>query len=197
MKRTNYRQTLLSTLTIAMFTFSVYAAEPSDTINIDEVVVSGHRIEVARTSTPMSISVISHDEIRNQEETNILPVVAKITPSLFVSEIGVAGYALGNSTSGQVTIRGVGGSPNARVMMLVDGQPQYMGVFGHPLPNFHMASNVERVEVVRVPASLLYGIWIVQHIENRGFSWLCHEEVLRRCEFEPHPDGRTQGHFCI
>jgi len=149
--------TLLTTLAIAIFTSSNIVAASPDTIDIEEVVISGNRVEVARTSAPVSITLISHDEIRSQEETNILPVVAKITPSLFVSEIGVAGYALGNGTSGQITIRGVGGNPNARVMMLVDGQPQYMGVFGHPLPNFHMTSNVERVEVVRGPASLLYG----------------------------------------
>jgi iron complex outermembrane receptor protein len=156
MKRTTL-QMLLSALAISMFSYNADAAVSPDTINIDEVVVSGNRIEVLRTSTPLSISLLSQDEIRSQEEANILPVVAKTTPSLFVSEIGVAGYALGNGTSGQITIRGVGGSPNARVMMLVDGQPQYMGVFGHPLPNFHMTSNVERVEVVRGPASLLYG----------------------------------------
>jgi len=138
-------------------TLTASAAEPTDTININEVVISGNRVEVTKVSVPQSISVITSDEIRSQEEANILPVVARTTPSLFVSEIGVAGYALGNGTSGQISIRGVGGSPNARVMMLVDGQPQYMGVFGHPLPNFHMASNVERVEVVRGPASLLYG----------------------------------------
>jgi len=147
---------MLAAVLIAASSFT-FAGEPSDTININEVVVSGTRIEVGRNSLPQSITVVSNDEIESQEESNILPVVAKVTPSVFVSEIGVAGYALGNSTSGQITIRGVGGSPNARVMMLVDGQPQYMGVFGHPLPNFHMASNVERVEVVRGPASLLYG----------------------------------------
>lgn len=157
MKRILLRTYLLIFLIVVSAADSVFAVGTSDTINIDEVVVSGNRIEVARTNTPLSISVISQDVIGSQEESNILPVVAKTTPSLFVSEIGVAGYALGNSTSGQITIRGVGGSPNARVMMLVDGQPQYMGVFGHPLPNFHMASNVERVEVVRGPASLLYG----------------------------------------
>jgi iron complex outermembrane receptor protein len=135
----------------------IAAAQQSDTIRIDEVVISGNRIEVARTNSPVTVSVINNVQISSQEEANILPVVAKTTPGLFVSEIGVAGYALGNGTSGQITIRGVGGSPNARVMMMVDGQPQYMGVFGHPLPNFHMASNVERVEVVRGPASLLYG----------------------------------------
>jgi outer membrane cobalamin receptor len=135
----------------------ISAAQQSDTIRIDEVVISGNRIEVARANSPVTVSVINNIQISSQEEANILPVVAKATPGLFVSEIGVAGYALGNETSGQITIRGVGGSPNARVLMLVDGQPQYMGLFGHPLPNFHMASNVERVEIVRGPASLLYG----------------------------------------
>lgn len=135
----------------------ISAGQQSDTIRIDEVVISGNRIEVARTNSPVTVSVINSKLINSQEEANILPVVSKATPGLFVSEIGVAGYALGNGISGQISIRGVGGSPNARVMMLVDGQPQYMGVFGHPLPNFHMASNVERVEVVRGPASLLYG----------------------------------------
>jgi len=135
----------------------VAAMQQPDTILIDEVVVSGTRIEVARVHSPVTVSVVSNEQIRSQEEANILPVVARATPSLFVSEIGAGGYSLGKGTAGQVTIRGVGGSPNARVMMLVDGQPQYMGLFGHPLPNFHMASNVERVEVVRGPASLLYG----------------------------------------
>ena len=135
----------------------ISAGQQSDTIRIDEVVISGTRIEVARANSPVTVSVINSELISSQEEANILPVVAKATPGLFVSEIGVAGYALGNGTSGQITIRGVGGSPNTQVLMLVDGQPQYMGVFGHPLPNFHMASNVERVEVVRGPASLLYG----------------------------------------
>lgn len=150
-----------SAYTTLLILFIVYninmVAQQSDTIKIDEVVISGNRIEVARANSPVTVSVISSEKISNHEESNILPVVAKATPGLFVSEIGAAGYALGNGISGQVTIRGVGGSPNARVMMLVDGQPQYQGIFGHPLPNFHMASNVERVEIVRGPASLLYG----------------------------------------
>jgi outer membrane receptor protein involved in Fe transport len=146
-------------LQILLFSINgiISAGQGTDTIRIDEVVISGTRIEVARANSPVTVSVINSELISSQEEANILPVVAKATPGLFVSEIGVGGYALGNETSGQITIRGVGGAPNARVMMLVDGQPQYMGLFGHPMPNFHMASNVERVEVVRGPASLLYG----------------------------------------
>ncbi len=148
---------LFLTFLILGFSVSLLAVVQTDTININEVVISGTRVEVMRVNAPVSLSVISKEEIRSQEESNILPVISKITPSLFISEIGTAGYALGNGTSGQITIRGVGGAPNAQVLMLVDGQPQYMGIFGHPLPNFHVASNVERVEVIRGPASLLYG----------------------------------------
>ncbi len=159
MKRTYFIPEKFIILTGFMIFFAIgdAAAQQRDTILIDEVVVSGTRIEVARVHSPVTVSVVSSDQISSQEEANVLPVIARVTPSLFVSEIGVGGYSLGNSTAGQVTIRGVGGTPNARVMMLVDGQPQYMGLFGHPLPNFHMASNVERVEVVRGPASLFYG----------------------------------------
>jgi iron complex outermembrane receptor protein len=41
--------------------------------------------------------------------------------------------------------------------MLFDGQPQWAGVFGHSLPDTYVASDVERVEVIRGPGSLLYG----------------------------------------
>jgi iron complex outermembrane receptor protein len=41
--------------------------------------------------------------------------------------------------------------------VLIDGHPQYMGVMGHHMPDAYVASDVEKVEVVRGPASILYG----------------------------------------
>ncbi len=41
--------------------------------------------------------------------------------------------------------------------MLFDGQPQWAGIFGHSLPDTYVASDVERVEVIRGPGALLYG----------------------------------------
>jgi len=42
-------------------------------------------------------------------------------------------------------------------MVLIDGHPQYQGIFGHPLPDAYVASDVEKVEIIRGPASILYG----------------------------------------
>ena len=44
-----------------------------------------------------------------------------------------------------------------RVLVLIDGHPQYMGMMGHPLPDVYELAMAEKIEVVRGPASLLYG----------------------------------------
>lgn len=41
--------------------------------------------------------------------------------------------------------------------MLIDGHPQYMGLFGHPISDAYQSLMAERVEVLRGPASVLYG----------------------------------------
>jgi iron complex outermembrane receptor protein len=67
------------------------------------------------------------------------------------------GYGVSTGAAGGMTIRGIGGNPTAQVLMLIDGHPQYMGLMGHPLADSYQTLMAERVEVVRGPASVLYG----------------------------------------
>jgi len=43
------------------------------------------------------------------------------------------------------------------LMVLIDGQPQYNGIYGHPIADAYQTMLAERVEVWRGPASVLYG----------------------------------------
>ena len=43
------------------------------------------------------------------------------------------------------------------MLVLIDGHPQYQGVFGHGIADSYLTSMAERVEVLRGPASVLYG----------------------------------------
>ncbi len=146
---------------LLLFLFGMHglsAQSVKDTLSLDEVIVTGSRVEVSRRNMPVNVSVITAEEIDEIEESAVLPVVSRMVPSLFVSERGITGFGRdGASSAGNITIRGIGGNPNSEVLVLVDGQPQYMGIFGHPLPNSYVASDLERVEIIRGPASILYG----------------------------------------
>ncbi|MDX1286336.1 MAG: TonB-dependent receptor plug domain-containing protein, partial [Draconibacterium sp.] len=128
-----------------------------DTIKIDEVVVTGTPVKVSRNSVPMAVSVVNRSQIEETDESAILPVLNGRVPGLFVTERGVTGFGVARGSAGQISIRGIGGNPTTGVLMLIDGHPQFMGIMGHPLPDSYVASDVERVEVIRGPASILYG----------------------------------------
>jgi outer membrane receptor protein involved in Fe transport len=128
-----------------------------DTIAVDEVVVTGTRTEVNRKNMPINVSVISHDELNELNESVALNSISSRIPGVFVTERGVIGYSLGPNSAGQISIRGISGSPNSEVLVLIDGSPQYMGLFGHPFPNSYVSSDLEKVEVIKGPASILYG----------------------------------------
>lgn len=130
---------------------------PTDTIKIEQVVVTGNRVNVAKDNVPLTISTIDEESLLQSQETKILPLVSKKTPGVFVTERGVTGFGVSEGSAGQINIRGVGNHPNNQVLMLIDGHPQYMGIFGHPLPDNYITSDVEKVEIVRGPASILYG----------------------------------------
>jgi iron complex outermembrane receptor protein len=129
----------------------------ADTIQIDEIVVTGTPVKVNRNSVPMAVSVINQAQIEETGESALLPVLNGKVPGLFVTERGITGFGVATGSAGQISIRGIGGNPTTGVLMLIDGHPQFMGIMGHPLPDSYVSSDVERVEVIRGPASILYG----------------------------------------
>ena len=152
-------------LTVTVFSILLFGGETGaqlnfimDTIKIDEVVVTGSRVEVARRNVPLTVSTVDRTQIERSNESALFPVLSRRIPGMFVTERGVTGFGVGNGSAGQVSLRGVGGTaPNTQVLVLIDGHPQFQGLFGHPLPDAYVSSDVEKVEVIRGPASILYG----------------------------------------
>jgi outer membrane receptor protein involved in Fe transport len=128
-----------------------------DSVNLDDIIVTGSKIEISRKIVPLSVSQISRQDIENGGQINILPTLNTFAPGVFVTERNVLGFGVSTGGSGSISIRGVSGSPNTDVLVLIDGHPQYQGVFGHPLSDAYVASDVEKVEIIRGPASILYG----------------------------------------
>jgi len=122
-----------------------------------QVVVTANKLEMSKDRVSMNISVVTEKEIQQSSETNVLPVIGQYVPGLFVTEKGTSGFSLSAGSAGKVTIRGVGSGTSFPVLFLIDGQPQFMGIFGHAIPDSYTASDIEKVEVIKGPASIIYG----------------------------------------
>ncbi len=134
------------------------ATEPvKDSVKIDEVVVTGTKTSIQRNQIPLTVSVIQQSEIQENHESAILPLLSQQVPGLFVTQRGIMGFGVANGAAGQISIRGIGGQPTTQVLVLLNGNPQYMGIMGHPLADSYRSANIEKVEVIRGPASVLYG----------------------------------------
>lgn len=158
--KNNIQPLLISLLIIILssaFAHAQYYSITKDTIEIDEVVVTGTPVKVNRNNLPISVSVVDRNQIEQSNESALLPILNGRVPGLFVTERGVTGFGVASGAAGQISIRGIGGNPTTGVLTLIDGHPQFMGIMGHPLPDSYVASDVERVEVIRGPASILYG----------------------------------------
>ncbi len=147
-------------LAIAFFLFALSAQAQviivQDSV-LEEVVVTGSKTETLKKKVPFSVSQINRLQIENTGQINILPVLNNYVPGVFVTERNALGFGVATGGSGGINIRGVGGAPNTGVLVLIDGHPQYQGIFGHPLADAYVASDVQKVEVIRGPASMLYG----------------------------------------
>ncbi|MBL7132189.1 MAG: TonB-dependent receptor, partial [Candidatus Omnitrophica bacterium] len=118
------------------------------TFDLGEIVVTPTKTERTVGDLSLSVSVITKEVIEAstaQTATDILSIL----PGVFVHKTGPFGRT-------DVVIRGHG-SRGRRVMVLVDGKPEKMGLFGCTVTHSLPLDNVERIEVVRGPASVLYG----------------------------------------
>lgn len=123
-------------------------------IRLHEVPVTAP-LKTSPALLPLDVTQVTDEEINRSGETSLLPVLASKVAGLFATERGFAGYGVSGGSAGTVNIRGVG--QGNKVLFMIDGQPQWAGVFGHSLADTYVANGVERVEVVKGPSSLLYG----------------------------------------
>jgi len=131
-------------------------AQTADSLALEEVVVTGTRNAVDVRHLPMTVSVIGRETLTEQHQTSILPTAMQQVPGLFVTSRSMMGYGVSTGAAGGINLRGITGGAG-QLLVLIDGHPQYQGIYGHPIADSYQTMMADRIEVLRGPASVLYG----------------------------------------
>lgn len=154
----NYRLTAALVCAVVLSAQGVAEAENVDSVRaLDELVVTGTNNVVPQKLLPYTVSVVDSRQLEATGQTQVLSAISGMVPSLFVSQRSIFGFGVSNGGSGHIKLRGVGGDRASAVLMMVDGQPQFAGIYSHHIADFYDKEYVERVEVLRGPGSVLYG----------------------------------------
>lgn len=151
---------LILILTATAISFgTAHAVELNDTLqsgSIEEVVITGTRAATNIRHLSQTVNVIDRKAIEESNRLSLLPLLTEQVPGLFITQRGFAGYGVSGGSAGNISMRGLSGS-SSRFLVLIDGHPNYAGIYGHPIADSYQSRMTDRVEVVRGPASLLYG----------------------------------------
>lgn len=147
------RKKVLAALAM-MATMNAAAQQKTDTLS--NVVVTGTRNATDVRHLPMTLTVIDRQTLTENYRQNVLPTVMEQVPGMMITSRGMLGYGVSTGGTGGMMLRGIS-SGSGRMMVLVDGKPQYNGVYGHSIADSYQTLMAEKVEVLRGPASVLYG----------------------------------------
>lgn len=121
---------------------------------LDTVTVVGTRTETRVQDNPASVSVIEREQIEKRGADSVAELLRDV-PGVSVVDTAVAGMK-------RIRIRG---EQSNRVVILVDGQEMTdHSSFGAPF--LIDPSNIERIEVVRGPASVMHGAKAIGGVIN-------------------------------
>jgi len=138
---------VLSVSALTMLVSVLTNAWAQDSAGSTPIVVTGALIPVEREKIGNSLTVIDGDTIERQKQDYLLDVLRQV-PGLTVNRAGSFG------SMSQVRIRGAEGN---HVLVLIDGIEVMTESAGEFDFSSLLASNIERVEVLRGPQSGLYG----------------------------------------
>ncbi len=113
---------------------------------LPEVVVTAERLPRRVNEVAATVSVVEKDDI----------VIARTATDALATLPGVFVQRTGQFGRTDVDIRGMG-AQGTQIAVLVDGRPEKMSLFGCTITHTLPLNNVERIEVVRGPLSVLYG----------------------------------------
>lgn len=137
---------------------TAFAAEDLQEFALEDMVVTASRVPTQKVDTPADISVITKEEIADQNYASASDALRAI-PGVNVLGSGAKGSSMGQD---KILLNG-----DERVLVLVDGRRMNLGSSGNSSADWLPPINaIERIEVLKGGGSALYGTDAVGGVIN-------------------------------
>lgn len=161
-----------------------HATQQTTTVHTDEVVVSATKVDKELLDVPISVSTINSDNVQKSGARTIGDVL-KDVPGVELTSDGTQGLK-------RISIRG---EKTSGTLILIDGQRIVENKSVEGTPILIDPSRIERIEVIKGPASVLYGAdamgGVVNIITKKGGKKAIEGEVFT--SFNSNTFGFTEG----
>lgn len=137
---------------------TAFAQEDLQEFALEDMVITASRVPTQKVDTPADISVITKEEIADQNYANVSDALRAI-PGVNVLGSGAKGSSMGQD---KILLNG-----DERVLVLVDGRRMNLGSSGNSSADWLPPVNaIERIEVLKGGGSALYGTDAVGGVIN-------------------------------
>ena len=152
------RQIVILLLTLTVYVRALHANEGNVAIG-DEVVVTATRSEQLGVVTPISISVVTAEDIALTGASSLTEVLR--------SQAGIQiNDNIGNGSRASVTMRGFGSNNVNNILIVVDGRKLNNPTLEAPLLSSVALKDVERIEILQGSGGVLFGDQAVGGVIN-------------------------------
>ncbi len=169
-------------LAVTTLTGTRLHAQSSDTSHLRTIVVSATKGDAPAAVLTQAVTVISGDDLRARGVTRVTDALREVPGATLVQ----------SGSFGSVTSLFLRGGESRYTKVLIDGVP--VNAPGGFFDLSHLTTdNIDRIEIVRGPASVVYGAdavsGVVQIFTRRGGGRLRHDLSLRAGTYSTHDAG--------
>ena len=189
----NFQVSRISCALLAAFCAASACAEPvqlpavvvngtQDKGTLNTLVAIGSNLDLTPLETPASVSVVTRQQLDERGDISVMDAITRAP--------GYSNMAHPGNTSAALSVRGF--TDTASVMRLYDGVRQYGGVgVSFPFDTW----SVERIEVLRGPASVIYGEGAIGGVINVVPRKPTHGEIQNEVQFTLGTDNTQRAAF--
>ncbi len=146
MKRKEYLK-YLNIIFIILFSYNIFSQQDIY-LSAERKSSLTRRVYEQTKFLPWSISIVSREDIDITNSNQTTDILNQL-PGLFITRTSAFGRA-------DVNIRGIG-DQGRQIGVFIDGRPDKMSIFSCSVTHTLPLNNVERIEVIRGPESVIYG----------------------------------------